>query len=99
MVLIFRDKIKKIYVVSSNPNEQKTHSKLLTLSEENTLRIYSKKHHGSNEVQVTSVMPIPVINDKNRVMAIAFAPSISLLYILIENSDVWLYYTKYVGLY
>ena len=75
-------------------NANKTRNKLLTLSEENTLRIYSRKKRASNEIQVTTVMPIPVINDRNKVMAIAYAPSVSLLYILIENSDLWLYYSK-----
>lgn len=90
---IQRDKVKKIYTVHSNSADRKIHNKLLTLSEENTLRIYSKKAD-SKEIQMTSVLPIPVINELNRVVSIAYSPRTALLYILIENNDIWLYYTK-----
>ncbi len=78
---------------SHSTDTTKTRNKLITLSEENTLRIYSKRKD-TKEVQVTSVLPIPVINESNRVLSIAYSPAVSLLYILIENSDIWLYYTK-----
>ncbi len=63
---------------------------MLTVSEENTVRIF----HRDQAYQLTVVLPIPVLNNKLRMLSIVYSRYYDIIYILLNNGQLWLYYTK-----
>jgi hypothetical protein len=63
---------------------------MLTVSEENTVRIF----HRDQAYQLTVVLPIPVLNNKLRMLSIVYSRHYDIIYILLSNGQLWLYYTK-----
>ncbi len=63
---------------------------MLTVSEENTVRIF----HRDQAYQLTVVLPIPVLNNKLRMLSIVYSRYYDIIYILLSNGQLWLYYTK-----
>lgn len=63
----------------------------MTAGEENTIRIFNREKSS----QITSVLPIPTINNKSQILSIAYCRTSNTLYVLIDNLDIWVYYTKY----
>jgi hypothetical protein len=71
-------------------NDVNKSSRLITISEENSIRIFNRK----NATQLTCVLPIPDINSLDQLHSIAYSRSVDTLYILLDNKDIWIYYTK-----
>ena len=71
-------------------NEVKTSSRLITISEENSIRIFQRKTAN----QLTYVLPIPNISTLDQIFSIIYCRSIDTLYILLENKEIWIYYAK-----
>ena len=65
-------------------------SRLITVSEENSIRIFNKK----NASQLTCVLPIPNMNSLDQIHSIVYSRSIDTLYVLLENKEIWIYYAK-----
>jgi hypothetical protein len=66
-------------------NDVNKSSRLITISEENSIRIFNRK----NATQLTCVLPKPDINSFQ-----AYSRSVDTLYILLDNKEIWIYYTK-----
>jgi hypothetical protein len=71
-------------------NDVNKSSRLITISEENSIRIFNRK----NATQLTCVLPIPDINSLDQLHSIAYSRSVDTLYILLDNKEIWIYYTK-----
>jgi hypothetical protein len=71
-------------------NDVNKSSRLITISEENSIRIFNRKH----ATQLTCVLPKPDINSLDQLHSIAYSRSVDTLYILLDNKEIWIYYTK-----
>ena len=64
--------------------------RMITVSEENTIRIFNR----DQAYQLTAVLPIPILNNKLCMLSIVYSRYYDIIYILLSNSELWLYYTK-----
>lgn len=71
-------------------NDVNKSSRLITISEENSIRIFNRK----NATQLTIVLPIPDINTVDQLKSIAYSRSVDTFYILLDNNEIWIYYTR-----
>jgi len=71
-------------------NDVNKSSRLITISEENSIRIFNRK----NAAQLTIVLPIPDINSIDQLKSIAYSRNVDTFYILLDNKEIWIYYTK-----
>lgn len=85
-----------MYIIDSSIAGNNKKSKFLTWGEENTLRIYSRKNESGVKQanQITGVLPIPILRENNKILSVAYSIVTNSLYVLIENSDLWVYFTK-----
>ena len=64
--------------------------RMIIVSEENAIRIF----HRDQVCQLTAVMPIPKLNSKLQMTSIVYSRYYEIIYILLSNNEMWLYYTK-----
>ena len=64
--------------------------RMIITSEENTIRIFNRE----KACQMTAVLPIPNLNNKLKMVNIVYSRHYDIMYILLSNNEVWLYYTR-----
>lgn len=83
---VTRDKVQKI---DFDFAKGKT-CRMLIISEENTIRIFNRE----KACQMTAVLPIPKLNNKLKMVSIVYSRHYDIIYILLNNNEIWLYYTR-----
>lgn len=84
--LYFRDKINKIQLVS----KEGKNTRVLACSEDNTVRIFNR----DTAKPLTTVLPIPKTSTSAKITCLAYCRSSNIIYLLLNDHEIWLYYTK-----
>jgi hypothetical protein len=64
--------------------------RILAIGEENIIRIYD----ADNGNHITVVMPIPNVVEKSQILATTYSRKTNSFYVLLENNELWVYFTK-----
>lgn len=66
-------------------------ARVISCSDDGTIRLFKRE----NAQLLSTILPIPKADFRAKILGIAYSRNSNTTYILLNDNDIWIYYTKY----